>query len=186
MRNDASPNREALYRRLHALLLGGVDMHDVFETAHYLRDTHSDATGHADGMPWRARRTLESGMFVAYARPFVDGRGRGLPQLKRAQGLTAELRDSHVEILRRRDNVYAHTGDASLRQILELTEPCDRAAWVRDQGDLSEQWFPPTPELLDDVVMLAAAHLESFLAEIEEVRVLILATENALTAQAAR
>jgi len=65
----------------------------------------------------------------------------------------------------------------------QLAEPGDRAAWVRDQGDLSEQWFPPTRELLDDVAALAAAHLESFLAEIEEVRSLILATEERLSAQ---
>jgi len=183
MPSDTSPNLEALYRRLHALILGGVDMHDVLETAQYLRGEHPGAAGHDGGMPWRARRTLESGMFVAYSRPFVDSRRRGLPQLKRASGLSAELQDSHKEILSRRNSVYAHTGETPLRQVLQLAEPGDRAAWVRDQGDLSEQWFPPTRELLDDVAALAAAHLESFLAEIEEVRSLILATEERLSAQ---
>lgn len=116
--------------------------------------------------------------------PFVDARGRGLPQLKRAPGLSAELRDSHKEILSRRNSVYAHTDETPLRQILlQLADPGDRAAWVRDQGDLSEQWFPPTREMLDDVVALAVAHLESFLAAIEEVRALILATEERLSAQ---
>lgn len=173
--NDPTEKLEALYRRLIAYLLGGIDMHDVLETAQYLRGDHADAPSHDSEMPWRARRTLETGMFVTYARPFTDTRRLGLPRLKRARDLTSELRESHDEILSRRHRIYAHTDDTPLRQILQLADRDDRAAWVREQGDLSEQWFPPTREMLEDVIMLAAAHLGSFLAEIDEVRAAILA-----------
>lgn len=172
---------EALYRRLHAYLLGGIDMHDALETAKYLRGDHVQAAGHEAGMPWRTRRTLETGMFITYARPFTDARRPGLPRLKRAPGLSQELRDSHRQILERRHRVYAHTDDSPLRQILEIADPRERAAWVSDQGDLSEQWFPPTREMLDDVVALAGAHLSSFLDQIEKTREAILQLENELS-----
>lgn len=153
-------------------------MYDVLQTAQYLRGEHPNAPGQVADLPWHVRRTLETGMFVTYARPFVDVRGRGLPQLKRARGLSAELRASHEGILERRNRVYAHTDETPLRRILELASAAERAAWVRDQGELSEEWFPPTAAGLADVVALAAAHLESILSEIDEVRIRILATEE--------
>jgi hypothetical protein len=181
MSSNANEELEHLYRRLHALVLGGSDLYDVLQTAQYLRGEHPDAPGHDGRLPWHVRRTLETGMFVTYARPFVDASGRGLPQLKRARGLSAELRASHEEILERRNRVYAHTDETPLRRILELSNAAERAAWVREQRELSEEWFPPTREGLEDVVALATAHLESFLSEIDEVSNRILATEGAET-----
>lgn len=156
-------------------------MYDVLQTAQYLRGEHPGALGHDRILPWHVRRTLETGMFVTYARPFVETRGRGLPQLKRARGLSAELQVSHADILERRNRVYAHTDETPLRRILELSNAAERAAWVREQRELSEVWFPPTREGLEDVVALATAHLEAFLSEIDEVSTRILAIEGAET-----
>lgn len=174
MSDNSAEKLEALHRRLKALVFGGVDMCDVLQTALYLRGDHSEAPGHDGGMPWRARRTLEAGMFVVYARSFTRTRRDGLPRLDRAAGLTGDLCKSHEEILSRRDRVYAHTDDTPYRQILELAGPDQRAQWIREQGDLSEQWSPPTREMLDDVIALAAAHLTSFYGEIDEIRTAIL------------
>jgi hypothetical protein len=182
---DSAQKVEYLYQRLHALVLGGIDMHDVLETATYLLGEHSEAPGHDGGMPWRARRTLETGIFVTYARPFTETRRPGLPHLKRARGLSPEQRESHAEILSRRHQVYAHTDDTPLRQVLQLADSGERAAWVREQDALSEQWFPPTRDMLTDVAALAAAHLDSFLEEIEKVRTAILAEVGAAAAVAA-
>ena len=73
--------------------------------------------------------------------------------------------------------MYAHTGDTDLRQILEFATSADRATWVRERADLSEQWFPPTPTMLDDVVALAVANLQTFLAEIDKLCSFILAAD---------
>jgi hypothetical protein len=43
-------------------------MHDVEEAARYLRD-HPGAGGDGEAMPWRARRTLEAGVFIVTRTP---------------------------------------------------------------------------------------------------------------------
>jgi hypothetical protein len=180
---DANDKLEALYRRLHALVLGGSDMHDVLETARYLRGEHAEAPGHDGGVPWHVRRVLETGMFVTYARPFAERRRPGLPRLKRAAGLSEELRATHNEILERRNRVYAHTDETPLRRIIELSNAEERAAAVRKEVEYLEQWFPPTRDGLADVVALAVAHLESLMAEIDEVRARIVVLEESLVRQ---
>lgn len=177
---DPHQRLETLYKRLHAYLLGGVDMHDVIETADYLRGQHVRAAGHDAGMPWRARRTLETGIFVTYARPFTEARGGGLPKLKRARGLPEELLKAHRDILERRHEVYAHTSETELRRILEIADPGDRVEWVRNQGELREHWSPPTRATLEDVMALAAANLASIVDEIEKTRAAILELEKDL------
>lgn len=160
-----------LERRLHALVLGAIDMYDAWEAARYLLGDHPEAAGHATGAPWRVRRTMETGMFVTYARPFVHSRGVGLPRLKRAVNLTAELRESHEEILSRRDAVYAHTDETPLRRILELSDPAKLEDWFSEPGgELSEAWHPPTDAMLGDAIALAMAHLTSFLHEMDALR----------------
>jgi hypothetical protein len=97
--------------------------------------------------------------------------------MKRASGMTEELRRSHNDIVARRHLVYAHTDRTPLRRIIELSDPTERAVWVRDKGELREEWFPPTPDGLRDLIALAQAHLARFLDEIEAVRQRILALE---------
>lgn len=139
-------------RRLQALLLGGEDMLDVTEAARYLirDDTNIDA---------RVRRTLEAGMFVSYARSFVETRG-GLPKLNRASNLSADLLDSHKQIIRRRNAVYAHTDETDMRQI-QLSGPA-LDLWLSGQGELRHQWESPTAGMLQDVIDLAGIHLKKF------------------------
>jgi hypothetical protein len=180
MKSQSDHQLELLYRRLHALALGGSDMHDVLETARYLRGEHAEVPGHDGGVPWHVRRVLETGMFVTYARPFAEARRPGLPRLKRAAGLSEELRATHNEILERRNKVYAHTDETPRRRIIELSDPEERAAAVRKDVEYLEQWFPPTRDGLADVEALAVAHLERVMAEIDEVRARIVALEETL------
>ncbi len=149
-------------------------MFDVIETSRYLLGEHPEAEGHDRQMPWHVRRTLETGLFVTYARPFVQTRGSG--HMKRAPGLNAELQASHDEIVFRRNRVYAHTDQSPLRRILEMKDAKERAAWVENRGELREEWFPPTREGLQTAIALAQAHLYRFLQEIDEVREQILAS----------
>jgi hypothetical protein len=140
-------------------------------TARYLLGDHPEAAGHAAVAPWRVRRTMETGMIVTHARPFVDSRGAGLPRLKRTVIMTAELRESHEEILSRRNAVYAHTDETPLRQILELSDPAKLEDWLSEPGgELREEWHPPTDAMLGDVMALTTAHLASFVHEIDAVR----------------
>jgi signal transduction histidine kinase len=139
--------------------------------ARYLLGDHPEAPGHAAEEPWRVRRTMETGMIVTYARPFVDSRRDGLPRLKRAVNLTAELRESREELLSRRNAVYAHTDETPLRRILELSDPAKLEDWLSEpRGELREEWHPPTNAMLGDVIALTTAHLGSFLDEIDALR----------------
>jgi hypothetical protein len=178
MTDNSAEKLEQLNRRLEALVLGGIDMGDVVETARYLLGDHAKAPGHDGGMPWRARRTLETGLFTTYARSFIESRGDGLPRLKKASNLSGELRECHEEILTKRNKVYAHTDRTPYREILEFASPEERAAWLREQGGLSERWFPPDRAMLKDVVALAEAQLKSFLAEIGEVKAILVELDS--------
>lgn len=152
-------------------------MFDAFETSRYLLGEHPDTTpGHDGGMPSHVRRTLETGLFITYARPFIEARGIG--QMKRVPGLSAKLRGFHDDIVNRRNQVYAHSDRTPLRRILELRDPEQRATWVREQGELREEWFPPTRKGLEIMIELARAHLQSFLDDIGAVRERILITER--------
>lgn len=103
--NANQPPLELLWARLETVVLAAVDMVDVAETCRYLLGDHPEAKDHGDGAPWRVRRTLETGLFVTYARPFAISRKGG--HLSRAGGLSENLRKYHDEIVERRNTVYA-------------------------------------------------------------------------------
>jgi hypothetical protein len=153
---------------MESLVLAAVDMVDVIETCHYLLDEHPEAKGHGATLPWRTRRTLETGVFVTYARPFVRSRRGG--HMNRSKDLNNESKKDHDDILLRRDQVYAHTEQTHLRRIIEFDDPEARAKWLKEFGDLKENWFPPTPEGLKTVVALAEANLKGVLEEIGKLR----------------
>jgi hypothetical protein len=161
---------EHLYDRLETLVLAGVDMFDVYETSGYLLGEHPDAREHDGELPWHVRRTLETGLFVTYARPFIGNR-----RIARARGLSEELRAFHDDMVFRRHRVYAHTDRTRLRRIIELNDPAERTAWLRGDAELREEWFPPTREGLQSATELASAHLQTLLDEIDAVRRLIIA-----------
>jgi hypothetical protein len=164
--------QDHLARRLRALVLGAVDMWDVFNVARYLLGDDSDAPPpHPQALPMRVRRALEAGMVITYARPFLVARGRGSPKLSPANGLGPELKASHDELLRRRNSVYAHNDETPLRQILELADQGTVMAWVeRSDGKLSEEWHSPTDGVLEDLVRLATLNLERFTDDAEGVK----------------
>jgi hypothetical protein len=177
----AEPELEQLYRRLETLIFAGGDMFDVFETSRYLLGQHPDAAAHDGGMPWHVRRTLETGLFITYARPFVEARGRR--SLKQLRGLSDELRAFHDDIVNRRNQVYAHIDRTPLRRILQLRDPEERTAWVQKRGELREEWFPPTRKGLEILIELARAHLQTFLDAIDTVGTRILKMERSETQQ---
>jgi hypothetical protein len=166
--NAADKKLELLWARMESLVLAAVDMVDVIETCRYLLDEHPEAKGHGAALPWRIRRTLETGMFVTYARPFVRSRRGG--HLNRSRDLNGESRKDHDDILVRRDQVYAHTDRTDLRRIIEFDNPEARARWLEEFGDLKENWFPPTREGLTTTIALAEAHLKSVLEELGKLR----------------
>lgn len=154
-------------------------MSDVLESVEYLLGEHSQATGHGGDVPWRARRTLETGMFVTYARPFTGS--RGLQKLDRAPELSPDLVETHAQIVDLRHTVYAHSDDTPFRQLRRpdgLEEvaawPEDLAAWVREPGarfeeEFLEQWLVPMPPMLEAIRALAVANRAHFAVQIDQI-----------------
>jgi hypothetical protein len=166
MRGELS-HRERLYERLDALFLAGGDFYSVLMTARYLQRLEEEEE--TEQVPLEARRILETGLFVTYARPFCNKPPRHVSLLK---GLSEELQKTHQEALKRRNTVYAHTDDAQLRRMIELRDQQSREAMLREQwgSELHEEWSGVTTAGLDDVAELAAVHLGKVLSEIETVR----------------
>jgi hypothetical protein len=170
--------REALERRVKALVLADIDMSLAHATASYLLGEHDEAPGHDGGVPVAVRRILETGLFVTYARPFTGA--RGLETLPRARGLPPEFVKVHKEIVDLRNIVFAHTADTPYRQLRRpegLDEisawPEDLAAWVHQAGGLFdqafyEQWVVASRQMLEAVRALTEAHHAHFRAQIEE------------------
>lgn len=105
----AKEREEHERQRVITLWFGRLDMEDVIHTAVYLRDADPQA------LQLEVRRTLEAGMFVAYARPFTRSRGR--PQLHLRKGRSPEHRELHREFLERRDKLYAHSDEIQVRKL---------------------------------------------------------------------
>jgi hypothetical protein len=171
--------RSDLERRLKALILAGLDMTDVIETATYLLGESEDARGHDGGVPWRVRKTLEAGLVVSYARPFTQS--KGLVTLSCAPGLSDDLRGTHDDLLDQRKTVYAHTDDTPFRQVRTVNEvgapsdwPENLTQWVLDNedpfaGEIYEQWTPPTRPGLESIRALALANRAHFGTQIDDV-----------------
>jgi len=116
------------------------------------------------------QRTLEAGMVITYARPFVEARGNRLPKLSPARNLSAELNETHDELLLGRHTIYAHNTHNQLRRILELSNKQALTTWIqRPDQTLNEEWSSPTERVLADVTRLAAEHLDRFADEIDKI-----------------
>lgn len=104
----------------------------------------------------RVRLTLETGMLVTYARPF-SGRGRTIHV---SHDLSSDLRTFHDDIMRRRNQVYAHTDHTDRRQILEFRREELGKALERllAATPVSEQWDSLTDAGLTALRELAAVH----------------------------
>jgi len=124
---------------------------DVIASAEFLLAWHASVPDDDDTA--RVRSTLETGMFVIYARPFTSG----LQMFSSARRLTSEQRDLHDQILELRHSVYAHSDDSPWREALD-----------NPLGDFLVSWLYPTPKLLEQVLDLARAQLVGFLASLEE------------------
>lgn len=168
---------ERLGIRLKALVLARLDMQSAHETAAYLLGEHEAARGHDAGLPLAARRTLETGLVVTYARPFTESRG-GLT-VSPARNLSPDLLAVHKQLLDLRKQFFAHNDNTPWRQLRHpeqvdelLDWPENLPAWIRDglsvEG-LLEQWTLPTRGGLEAIQALAMANHERFADEIEQV-----------------
>jgi hypothetical protein len=156
----------AVRRRRDAIRLGGDGMLDVIATANFLRELPSESE---DDEVTRVRRTIETGMVVIYARPFVQSR-MGTGPLKIAPGLGPDLRATHDQLLEFRRTAYAHTDETPARSIIDVHE---------DAADWHLHWIYLTASGLDSVAELARAHLAAWLEELESVDTQIARAENA-------
>ena len=155
-------------RRAVAFLLAISDMQQVERAARYLLDDPhpSDENpapgGHAQDVPWRVRRVLETGLVVSYARPFTKGR----LSLGGPPKLTTNDRELHDWLLAQRKQVHAHNDETFYRQVVGL----DGEEWrerLRDQAGLSESWLPPSdPAILHGIVALAGKFISTFQDEL--------------------
>jgi hypothetical protein len=152
--NDETKKLEAVRRLRDALRLAGEGMRDVIATAEFLRAWPLDATEDDDLV--RVRATLETGMFVTYARPFTAS---GLNRLNSASGLSRDLCDLHDDIIGLRHRVYAHTDETPWREIVGGDSPL---------SDFGVSSLYPTAKLLEEVIVLARAQLAGFLASLED------------------
>src|SRR5690349_3482897 len=98
-------------RRIQALLFGVSDMTCVEVTAEHLLEGDPRPGPRTGSL----RRTVEAGLVVVYARPFIES--RGLPRLSPAAFDTEHLRGVHAAFLEQRHQVYAHTDETAYRDV---------------------------------------------------------------------
>jgi hypothetical protein len=156
---------ERARRRIMSLLFGMSDMAAVEATAEHLLE--ADPT--ARDREALVNRTLEAGLVIVYARPFIAS--RGLPRLIPGPFETEHMRRVHKAYLDQRRSVYAHTDETDFRVILGV----DYSDWLdrfvpNGLMAVAETWSPPTPDLLEDVRALAVVNRENFKAELERLR----------------
>lgn len=152
---DSLPSkREALTRRAEFLYLASRDFWDVGICVDFLLD---GANLVAQLSP-RVRQTLEAGMLVTYARPFSGRSGRTITP---ARDLGQDLQDFHGDIIRRRNQVYAHTDHTDIRQIIDFRADDGLDAVLRDADGstiIREQWDSLTENGLTCLRELARIH----------------------------
>lgn len=137
MATDRAARREA---KLERLLLAASDMADAAAAARILRRPYKEQR---EPLHFRARRALETGMYVSYARAFNASKGD--PPLPKAptSGLSPSERKVHQWALDERNMVWAHIDRGNQRRTV------DAVAGDPEAGlpvGFVENWNPPTPE----------------------------------------
>jgi hypothetical protein len=155
--------QEKLRRRFEALVYGVSDMRGAAQTAEYLNGVfpyHDDLL---------VRRTIEAGLIVVYARPFIDS--RGMSRLSPSPDIDERVRAFHDDMLERRGRDYAHTDSMAYRMVIELEAPDwhDRLVNVGAHA-FAETWRDLTPNELEDLRALAELNRLSFMSEVERLR----------------
>jgi hypothetical protein len=144
--------------KLERLLLAVSDMDDTAAAARYLAGTEAGK----EKLDWRARRAMEAGMFVSYARAFNASRGDPPLPAAPTSGLSSKERETHKWAIRERDQVWAHVDRDSHRQLAEMllgtpSEPSGIG--------LVEMWRPPSQQQLLELADLAESLRRRYRAE---------------------
>jgi hypothetical protein len=143
-------------RRLRAIVCAWEDMDTAASGAEWWLEVNRSSA-----VPMPARRALETGVIVAYARPFVDARANTLPKMNPAPGLPSELVAAHDEALVRRHRADAHTDDQSgFRGVVgsETKSLAELAAAT----EVAHSWGPPGVQLMQQIIELARRNQEHF------------------------
>lgn len=136
-------------------------MADAAAAARILRRPYKEQR---EPLHFRARRALETGMYVSYARAFNASKGD--PPLPKAptSGLSPSERKVHQWALDERNIVWAHIDRGNQRRTV------DAVAGDPEAGlpvGFVENWNPPTPEELDAFATLAESLEERYRKEAE-------------------
>jgi hypothetical protein len=140
--------RHRLLNEIRRLRLAESDMNQVAAAANAL---------HNERLNGDLCRALETAIAVCYARPYgssnkVGGLGdEWLPEDPSGRAL-------HDALLRRRDQVYAHTDRTDARDIVDIF----------GDGTFAEEWRPLSREALPRIIVLVAHQQTRFREGVEE------------------
>jgi hypothetical protein len=109
-----------------------------------------------------AARALETAIAVCYARPFLSRNRMGVPP-RRLRPTDALGRKIHAELIKRRNQTYAHIDPTGGRVI--------SGSFLTDDGgvvqrmDMQEQWIPIDRARLPDIIELCENQAARFLVD---------------------
>jgi hypothetical protein len=131
--------RNRLVRELRRLRLAQSDMVQAAAAAEALKGEREESP---------LGRALETACVVIYARPFTSNKvGRLGDEWAPSD---PEERALHDELCRKRDQVYAHSDETALRDVVDIG-----ASIGKDHPVYAEQWHPVSREVLPAFIRMA-------------------------------
>ena len=154
MNNEA---RVRLERDLRRLVLAESDMRQAAVAAAHLAEQGRNMNGLAERVMW-------TGLVVTYARPYLESNTLYAVTGRLAKPDDPSLRPLHADLLKRRNDLFAHNDETELR------EPIDVYAYLGiGAGRFVEQYTPMNPEALPAIQRLAEAQRERFRERVDEI-----------------
>jgi hypothetical protein len=135
--NESERNR--LERELCRLRLAGSDMAQAAAAAEALKREREESP---------LGRALETACVVIYARPFTANKVGRLGE--EWAPTDREERALHDELCKKRDQVYAHSDETSLRDVVDIG-----ASIGKDHPVYAELWHPVNREVLPAFIRMA-------------------------------
>ena len=131
--------RNRLVRELRRLRLAQSDMAQAATAAQALKEEREESV---------LGRALETACVVIYARPFTSNKVGRLGD--EWAPTDPEERALHDELCRKRDQVYAHSDETGLRDVVDIG-----ASIGKDYPVYAEQWHPVNREVLPVFIRMA-------------------------------
>jgi hypothetical protein len=131
--------RNRLVRELRRLRLAQSDMAQAATAAEALKEEREESI---------FGRVLETACAVIYARPFTSN---NVGRLGEEWAPTdPQERALHDELCQKRDQVYAHSDETPMRDVVDIG-----ASIGKDHPVYAEQWHPVNREVLPDFIRMA-------------------------------